>query len=187
MSIGGAFGGREDINPQCHAAIASYITKRPVKIIYSREESTISHSKRHPMKMYYKTAVNSDGKLSALKARIYADTGAYVSWGINVVRKAAVHATGPYEIPNVDIKAYAVYTNNPFCGAMRGFGAAQVPIACESQMDILAEKLNIHPLKFRSINAFTCGSYTATGQKLEESVGIKKCIEKLASIDGVDL
>ena len=139
------------------------------------------------MKMYYKTAVNSDGKLSALKARIYADTGAYVSWGINVVRKAAVHATGPYEIPNVDIKAYAVYTNNPFCGAMRGFGAAQVPIAYESQVDILAEKLNIHPLKFRSINAFTCGSYTATGQKLEESVGIKKCIEKLASIDGIDL
>lgn len=187
MSIGGAFGGREDINPQCHAAIASYLTKRPVKIIYSREESTISHSKRHPMKMYYKTAVNSDGKLSALKARIYADTGAYASWGINVVRKAAVHATGPYEIPNVDIKANAIYTNNPFCGAMRGFGAAQVPIAYESQMDILAEKLNIHPLKFRNINAFTSGSYTATGQKLEESVGIKKCIEKLASIDGIDL
>ena len=187
MTIGGAFGGREDINPQCHAAIASYITKKPVKIIYSREESTISHSKRHPMKMYYKTSVNSNGKLSAVKARIYADTGAYASWGINVVRKAAVHATGPYEIPNVDIKAYAIYTNNPFCGAMRGFGAAQVPIAYESQMDILAEKLNIHPLKFRNINAFNCGSYTATGQKLEGNIVIKKCIEKLASIDRVDL
>ena len=187
MTIGGAFGGREDINPQCHAAIASYITKKPVKVIYSREESTISHSKRHPMKMYYKTAVDDKGKLTALKARIYADTGAYASWGMNVVRKAAVHATGPYEILNVDIKGYTIYTNNPFSGAMRGFGAAQVPVAHESQMDILAGKLNIHPLKFRSLNTFKCGSYTATGQKLEESIGINKCIEKLASIDGVDL
>ncbi|MBX9136111.1 MULTISPECIES: molybdopterin cofactor-binding domain-containing protein [unclassified Clostridium] len=187
MTIGGAFGGREDINPQCHAAIASYITKRPVKVIYSREESTISHSKRHPMKMYYKTGVDNNGKLMVLKARIYADTGAYASWGMNVVRKAAVHATGPYEIPNVDIKGYAVYTNNPFSGAMRGFGAAQVPVAHESQMDILAEKLNIHPLKFRNINTLKCGSYTATGQKLEESIGISKCIEKLASIDKVNL
>lgn len=187
MTIGGAFGGREDINPQCHAAIASYITKRPVKVIYSREESTISHSKRHPMKMYYKTGVDNNGKLMVLKARIYADTGAYASWGMNVVRKAAVHATGPYEIPNVDIKGYAVYTNNPFSGAMRGFGAAQVPVAHESQMDILAEKLNIHPLKFRNINTLKCGNYTATGQKLEESIGISKCIEKLASIDKVNL
>lgn len=187
MTIGGAFGAREDINPQCHAAIASYITKRPVKIIYSREESTISHSKRHLMKMYYKTAVKSNGRLCALKARIYADTGAYASWGINVIRKAAVHATGPYEIPNVDIKAYAVYTNNPFCGAMRGFGAAQVPISYESQMDILSEKLNINPLVFRNINTFQCGSKTATGQILDKSVGIKECISKLASIDNIEL
>lgn len=187
MTIGGAFGAREDINPQCHAAIASYITKRPVKIIYSREESTISHSKRHPMKMHYKTAVKSNGRLCAIKARIYADTGAYASWGINVIRKAAVHATGPYEIPNVDIKAYAVYTNNPFCGAMRGFGAAQVPIAYESQMDILSEKLNVNPLVFRNINAFQCGSETATGQILDKSVGIKECISKLASIDNIEL
>ena len=187
MTIGGAFGAREDINPQCHAAIASYITKRPVKIIYSREESTISHSKRHLMKMYYKTAVKSNGRLCALKARMYADTGAYASWGINVIRKAAVHATGPYEIPNVDIKAYAVYTNNPFCGALRGFGAAQVPIAYESQMDILAEKLNINPLVFRNINTFQCGSKTATGQILDKSVGIKECISKLASIDNIEL
>lgn len=187
MTIGGAFGAREDVNPQCHAAIASYITKRPVKIVYSREESTISHSKRHPMKMYYKTAVEINGSLCALKARIYADTGAYASWGINVIRKAAIHATGPYEIPNVDIKAYAVYTNNPFCGAMRGFGAAQVPIAYESQMDILAEKLNINPLVFRNINAFQCGSETATGQILDKSVAIKECISKLASIDNIKL
>ena len=94
VTIGGAFGAREDINPQCHAALGTYFTKLPVKIVYSREESTISHSKRHPMKMYFKTGVTEDGKLCALKAIIYGDTGAYASWGINVLRKAAVHATG---------------------------------------------------------------------------------------------
>lgn len=186
-AIGGAFGGREDINPQCHAALAAYITKRPVKVVYSREESTISHSKRHRMKMYYKTGVTADGKLCALKARIYGDTGAYASWGMNILRKAAVHATGPYVIPNVDVQALAVYTNNPYSGAMRGFGAAQVPLACESQMDILAEKLSIHPLKFRYLNSFELGSITATGQKLIGSIGIKKCIEKIAEVDGIEL
>jgi nicotinate dehydrogenase large molybdopterin subunit len=146
--IGGAFGAREDINPQCHAAIAAYLTKKPVKVVYSREESTISHSKRHPMKMYFKTGVTADGKLCALQARIYGDTGAYASWGMNVLRKAAVHATGPYVIPNVDIQALAVYTNNPYSGAMRGFGATQVPLATESQMDILAEMLRMQPLNW---------------------------------------
>ncbi len=186
-TIGGAFGAREDINPQCHAAIATYISKKPVKVLYTREESIISHSKRHPMKMHYKTGVTKDGKLCALKARIYGDTGAYASWGMNVLRKAAVHATGPYVIPNVDIQALAVYTNNPYSGAMRGFGATQVPLASESQMDILAEKLNMHPLKFRYINSFEVGSNTATGQKLVSSVGIKKCIEKIAEIAEIKL
>jgi len=186
-SIGGAFGGREDINPQCHAALATYITKKPVKVLYSREESVISHCKRHPMKLYYKTGVRSDGKLCALQARIYGDTGAYASWGMNVLRKAAVHATGPYEIPNVDVRAQAIYTNNPYSGAMRGFGATQVPLAHEAQMDILAEKLNMHPLKFRYINSFKVGSITATGQELKSSVGLKECFEKLAEIDNVNL
>lgn len=187
VTIGGAFGAREDINPQCHAALATFITKRPVKVLYSREESTISHSKRHPMKMYYKTGVTADGKLCAFKARIYGDTGAYASWGMNVLRKAAVHSTGPYIIPNVDVQALAVYTNNPYSGAMRGFGATQVPFASESQMDILAEKLNMDPLKFRYMNCFEVGSVTATGQTLRSSVGLKKCIEKLAEIDEIKL
>ncbi|WP_346936148.1 molybdopterin cofactor-binding domain-containing protein [Clostridium sp.] len=187
MTIGGAFGGREDINPQCHAAIATYLTKKPVKVVYDREESTISHSKRHPMKIFFKTGVREDGKLCALKARIYGDTGAYASWGMNVLRKAAVHATGPYNIENVDIRAMAVYTNNPYSGAMRGFGATQCPIATETQMDMLAEKLGIHPLKFRYMNSFKVGDKTATGQVLKSSVGIKKCIEKLADLDGVEI
>ncbi|GAA0779252.1 molybdopterin-dependent oxidoreductase [Clostridium subterminale] len=187
MTIGGAFGGREDINPQCHAAIAAYLSKKPVKVVYDREESTISHSKRHPMKIFFKTGVRGDGKLCALKARIYGDTGAYASWGMNVLRKAAVHATGPYNIENVDIRAMAIYTNNPYSGAMRGFGATQCPIATEAQMDMLAEKLGIHPLKFRYMNSFKVGDKTATGQVLKSSVGIKKCIEKLADLDGVEI
>jgi CO/xanthine dehydrogenase Mo-binding subunit len=186
-TIGGAFGAREDINPQCHVAIAAYITKKPVKIVYSREESIISHCKRHPLMMHYKTGVRVDGKLCALRVRIYGDTGAYASWGMNILRKSAVHASGPYVIPNVDIQALAVYTNNPYCGAMRGFGATQVPLAYEGQMDILAEKLGMNPLKFRYINSFEVGSITATGQCLTSSVGLKKCIEKIADIDGIKL
>lgn len=187
MSIGGAFGAREDINPQCHAALGAYFAKCPVKVLYTREESTISHSKRHPLKMYYKTGVLKNGKLCALKARIYGDTGAYASWGMNVLRKSAVHATGPYVIPNVDVEALAVYTNNPYCGAMRGFGATQVPLAYESQMDILAGKLNIHPLQFRYMNAFETNSKTATGQVLTSSVGLKQCLLKLGEIDDIKL
>lgn len=186
-AVGGAFGAREDINPQCHAALAAYITKRPVKVLYDREESIISHSKRHPMKMYYKTGVREDGKLCAIEARIYGDTGAYASWGTNVLRKSALHATGPYVIPNVFVEAFAVHTNNPFAGAMRGFGAAQVPLAIEAQMDMLAEKLGMHPLKFRYLNCFEVGSVTASGQVLASGVAIKECIEKLASHDNLSL
>lgn len=175
------------MNPQCHAAIAAYLTKKPVKILYSREESIVSHSKRHPMKIYMKTGVREDGTLCAMETRIYGDTGSYASWGMNVLRKAAVHATGPYRIDNVDIRSMAIYTNNPFAGAMRGFGATQGPIAIESQMDQLAEKLGIHPLKFRYMNAFKVGDVTATGQELKSSVGIRQCLEKLAEIDKISL
>jgi len=187
VSIGAAFGAREDMTLQCHAALGTFITGKPVKIIYSREESAVTHCKRHPLKMYYKTAAREDGKLCALKARIWGDSGAYASWGINVLRKSAVHASGPYEIPNVEIESMAVYTNNSFSGAMRGFGATQVAVAYESQMDILAEKLNIHPLKFRHMNSFQVGSFTATGQCLCSSVGAKKCIEEIAKLDGIEL
>ena len=186
-SVGGAFGAREDITLQLHAALASYYTKKPVKIVYSREESTITHCKRHGMDMYFKTCADEEGKLCAIKARIYGDTGAYCSWGMNVLRKAAVHATGPYEVDNVDIEAYAVYTNNSFSGAMRGFGAAQAAIGYESQMDILAHKIGINPLKFRYMNTMKVGSKTATGQLLSSSVGIDKCIEKLGEIDNIGL
>lgn len=186
-AIGGAFGAREDITLQIHAALAAYYIKRPVKIVFTREESTVVHCKRHAIKMYYRTGAKKNGKLCALEARIFGDTGAYCSWGINILRKAAVHATGPYAVPNVDIESTAVYTNNSFSGAMRGFGAAQAAFAYESQMDMLAEKLAINPLQFRYMNCFKKGSITATGQILESSVGIKKCIEKMAEADGITL
>ena len=187
VAMGGAFGAREDISLQAHCALAAYYTKRPVKIVYSREESTLTHCKRHAFRIYYKSAVDQAGKLVAIESKIYADTGAYSSWGPSVTRKSAVHITGPYEVPNVHIEAYSVYTNNSFCGAMRGFGALQASIAYESQMDILAHKLGMHPLEFRYINSFNPGSITATGQNLGKHVAIKECIKKVAELDNIEL
>ena len=169
-AVGGAFGGREDLTLQIHIALAAKELKRPVKVVYSRSESFVAHCKRHPMIMRYKTGADQNGMLLAMEAEIIADTGAYASWVNNVVRKATTHATGPYEIPNVKVDGYGVYTNNPFAGAMRGFGAAQTPIAHELQMDKLAEKLNMDPISIRIKNGFRVGSITATGQILHESV-----------------
>ncbi len=179
-NIGGAFGGREDITLQIHLALAAHVLKRPVKLVYSREESFLAHSKRHPLVMQYKTGADKDGNLMALEAKLIGDTGAYASWATNVLRKAGVHATGPYFIPNVKVDSFAVYTNNPFAGAMRGFGALQASIAYEQQMDILAEKLAMDPVSFRMKNIFTKGSVTATGQILTDSVTVKECIEEVA-------
>lgn len=184
-TIGAAFGAREDMTLQCHVALAALLTGRPVKMVHSREESILAHGKRHALKMHYKTGVTKEGKLCALQATILGDTGAYASWGINVLRKSAVHAAGPYEVSNVDVKSMAVYTNNTFSGAMRGFGATQVAIAYESQMDILAQKLKLHPLKFRLMNTLKEDSITITGQRLKSSVGAQQCIEKLMEEEGI--
>lgn len=176
-NVGGAFGAREDITAQIHLALAAMVLKRPVKVIFSREESFLAHSKRHSMIMKYKTGVDEDGYLQYMEAEIVGDAGAHCSWAINVLRKAGVHATGPYVIPHVKVDTYAVYTNNPFTGAMRGFGATQVPIAHEQQMDAMAEKLGMNPLEFRMKNIFKKGSMTATGQVLTDSVPLDRCIE----------
>lgn len=180
-NIGGAFGGREDISLQIHLSLATFILKKPIKCIYDREESFLAHAKRHPMIMKYKTGADESGKLLAMEAEIIGDTGAYASWATNVLRKAGVHATGPYEIPNVKVDSYAVYTNNPYAGAMRGFGATQVPIAHEQQMDILAEKLGMDPIEFRMKNIFRNGSTTSTGQVLLESVPLDRCLEEVSN------
>lgn len=179
-AIGGAFGAREDLTLQGHAALLAWKTRRPVKMVYSREESVLAHCKRHPMIMKYKTGATRDGKLMALEATIIGNTGAYASWGINILRKAAVHATGPYEIPNVAVDAYAVFTNAPFAGAMRGFGAPQPAVAYEGQMDEIAAALGIHPFTIRMRNALQVGSATGTGQILESSVGLKETLRRAA-------
>ncbi|HLR34213.1 MAG TPA: molybdopterin cofactor-binding domain-containing protein [Tissierellales bacterium] len=175
-NIGGAFGGREDMTMQIHLALATYTLKKPIKVVYEREESFIAHSKRHPLIMKYKTGADKDGYLQAMEAEIIGDTGAYASWAMNVLRKSGVHATGPYIVPNIKVDSYAVYTNNNFTGAMRGFGATQVPVAHEQQVDILAEKLGLNPVEIRMKNIFTKGSMTGTGQILLESVPLDKCI-----------
>ncbi|MFZ5354833.1 MAG: xanthine dehydrogenase family protein molybdopterin-binding subunit [Bacillota bacterium] len=185
-AVGGAFGGREDITVQIHLALAAIKLNRPIKTIYTREESFQAHSKRHPMLMKFRTGALKDGTLHAMEAEIIGDSGAHASWAINVLRKAGVHATGPYCIPNVKVDSYAVYTNNPFTGAMRGFGAAQVPMAYEQQVDEIARRLNINPVEIRLKNCFRPGSETATGQVLEESVPLAETIIKAAKEAGFE-
>jgi len=186
-AVGGAFGGREDMSLQIPAAILALKTGRPVKIVCNREESFHAHSKRHALIMHYRTGADRQGLLTALEAKLVGDTGAYASWGINVMRKAAVHATGPYVVPNAKIDAYAVYTNNPFAGAMRGFGAAQPALAYEAQMDQVAHCLGLSPFTVRWRNALTAGDQTVTGQHLESSVGLRQTMEQAAAALGWDV
>lgn len=178
---GGGFGGKLDLCAQVHVALLALKTGRPVKLVYSREESLQCSSKRHPYIMEVKTGARKDGKLMAFEATLIADTGAYASYGPGVLTRGAVHFTGPYEVPHVKITGYSVYTNNPTAGAMRGFGVPQVAFAHEQQMDQLAEKLGMDPVEFRLINAFRPGSVTATGQVLEHSVGIMETIKQAAA------
>ncbi|CAB1077913.1 aldehyde oxidase [Alkalispirochaeta odontotermitis] len=178
-ATGGGFGSKLDLNVQGFIGLAMLHLQRPVRMVYTREESFLATAKRHPVEMTLKTAVDENGKIIALQARITADTGAYGSYGIAVASRIAMHATGPYEVDNVDIESRCIYTNTPFCGAMRGFGTPQVAIAHESQMNLLAEKLGMDPLEFRLMNVLKNGSETATGQRLAHSVGIAETLEAL--------
>ena len=175
---GGGFGAKLDISVHCHIALLALKTGRPVKLVYTRAESIMVSTKRHPFIIKYKTGATREGKLLAVEVEIIGNTGAYMSYGVAVLTRAAIHATGPYDVPNVKIDAYTVYTNNPICGAMRGFGVPQVAIAHETQMDKLAEKLGMDPIEIRLKNAFDVGSTTATRQLLTHSVGIKKTLRE---------
>ncbi|EHI97728.1 Xanthine dehydrogenase [Clostridium sp. DL-VIII] len=161
---GGGFGGKLDVSVQIYLALLALKTRRPVKIVYSREESIITSSKRHPCIIKYKTAADKTGKLSAIDVNVVADTGAYSSYGPAPITRLAVHAAGPYDVPNVKIYAYTVYTNNPTAGAMRGFGVPQIAFAYEQQMDMIAEKAGISSLEVRLRNTLKKGSMTSTGQ-----------------------
>lgn len=177
--MGGGFGGKEDIAGQIHAALAAQITRRPVKILYTREESLRFHPKRHATLIRVKTAATRDGKLTAVEAELYGDSGAYASLGEKVMTRATTHATGPYVVPNSKIDCYAMYTNNAPCGAFRGFGVTQSAFAVESNMDLLAHELGIDPAEFRRINGMRVGTVTATGQTLRESVGLLECLDQV--------
>ena len=177
--IGGGFGGKEDIAGQIHAALLAQKTGRPVKILYSRQESLRFHPKRHATKIRLKTGARRDGRLVAVRAEIWGDGGAYASLSDKVMTRAATHAAGPYEVPNVKIDCYTAYTNNPPAGAFRGFGVTQSAFAVESNMDLVAEALGMAPVEFRRINALRVGSTASTGQVLRESVGLVECLDRV--------
>jgi xanthine dehydrogenase molybdenum-binding subunit len=177
--VGGAFGGKEDIAGQIHAALLAQVTGRPVKLLFDRHESMLVHPKRHSTQIRVKVGSKQDGSLTAIETELYGDTGAYASLGEKVMERATTHSTGPYEIPNVSSDCYAMYTNNPPAGAFRGFGVTQPTFAIESLMDMLAKELGMNPLVLRRKNALREGGMTSTGQILRESVGLLDCIDKV--------
>jgi CO/xanthine dehydrogenase Mo-binding subunit len=178
-ATGGGFGSKLDLTVQGLIGLALYHFQRPVRLVFSREEAFLATPKRHPMSIELETGATKDGRILALRARIICDTGAYASYGVAVTTRAAVHATGPYEIENVDVESLGVYTNNPIAGAMRGFGVPQAAFAHESQINVLAQELGLDPLEIRRINALRAGSKTATGQELKASVGMIKTLEAI--------
>jgi xanthine dehydrogenase molybdenum-binding subunit len=176
VSTGGAFGAKEDLNVQSHAALAAVATGRPALLTLSRKESLRFHSKRHPMWLDYTVGCDDGGLLTAVRARIVGDTGAYASVGDKVLERAAGHSCSAYKVPNVDVEATAVYTNNPPCGAMRGFGVNQSNFAMEGVLDQLAEEVGIDGWEIRWRNALDVGDRFGTGQKLGPGVGLKQTL-----------
>jgi CO/xanthine dehydrogenase Mo-binding subunit len=180
--VGGAFGGREDLSMQVHVAMLALHTGRPVKMVYSREESFFGHVHRHPARMRYEHGATRDGRLVYVRARIVLDGGAYASSSTAVVANSATFACGPYDVPNARIDALVAYTNNPPCGAMRGFGAVQVAFAHESQMDRLAARLALDPVDIRLRNAMSTGSRLPTGQVVDGPAPVRELLEELRAM-----
>jgi CO/xanthine dehydrogenase Mo-binding subunit len=180
--VGGAFGGREDLSMQIHGAMLALHTNRPVKMVYTREESFFGHVHRHPARIWAEHRANRDGKLVNVRMRILLDGGAYASSSTAVTSNAASFAVGPYAIENALIESTCVYTNNPPCGAMRGFGAVQTCFAAEAQMDKLAAALEMDPVELRLRNAMAPGDALPTGQKITGSMPVAEVIRKAAAI-----
>lgn len=174
--VGGNFGGKNEITQEPILALLSRKTGKPVKGIFSRPDEFISSTTRHPFIMDYKTGINKDGRIVARKVRLVCDGGAYCSWSETTLGKACILSAGPYNIDNLHVDAYAVYTNKTMTGAMRGFGAPQVCFAYESHMDDMAHALGLDPLEIRMRNAFHEGSLSPTGQELH-SVVVKESLE----------
>ncbi|GGW50001.1 oxidoreductase [Streptomyces caelestis] len=180
--VGGAFGGREDLSMQIHACLLALRTGKPVKIVYNRFESFFGHVHRHPAKLHYEHGATKDGKLTHMKCRIVLDGGAYASASPAVVGNASSLSVGPYVIDDVDIEAIALYTNNPPCGAMRGFGAVQACFAYEAQMDRLAKKLGMDPVEFRQLNAMEQGTIMPTGQPVDSPAPVAELLRRVKAM-----
>ncbi|MGF1448471.1 MAG: selenium-dependent xanthine dehydrogenase [Opitutales bacterium] len=178
VQAGGGFGGKEDLTVQGHAALAAWLLRTPVKLTLTRSESIRMHPKRHPFVMDYEVGCDESGKLTAVRAKLYADTGAYASVGMKVVERAVGHATGAYDVPAVDVEGFCVYTNNIPSGAMRGFGVNQVTFALEACLDDLCRQGGFDRWQLRYDNALCEGSMTATGQRLgADAAGLRQTLE----------
>jgi len=179
--VGGAFGAREDLSMQIHACLLALRTGKPVKMVYSREESFFGHVHRHPASLRYEHGSTADGALVYIKADIVLDGGAYASSSPAVAANAATLGIGPYEVPHVAMDCYAAYTNNPPCGAMRGFGAVQACFAYEAQMDRLAAALRMDPVELRIRNAMREGSVMPTGQVVDSAAPVAEILTLVRS------
>jgi xanthine dehydrogenase D subunit len=179
--VGGAFGGREDVSMQVHACLLALASGRSVKMSYRRDESFLGHVHRHPARLRYRHHATAAGDLVKVEAEVVLDGGAYASSSSAVIANAARFAAGPYRVPNAQIDASAVRTNNPPCGAMRGFGAVQVCFAYESQMDRLAARLGVDPVELRLRNALRSGDVLPTGQRITGTAPVAECIRAAAA------
>jgi xanthine dehydrogenase D subunit len=180
--VGGAFGGREDLSMHVHACMLALHTGKPVKMVYNREESFFGHVHRHPAQLRYEHGATYDGTLVYVRAEIYLDGGAYTSSTPAVVGNAGTMGIGPYVVPNVHIDTYGVYTNNPPCGAMRGFGSVQTAFAYEAQMDKLAARLGMDPVELRCRNAMSMGSPAPTGQIVDSPAPVAELLRRLEAM-----
>ena len=177
--VGGAFGGREDLSMHVHACMLALRTGRPVKMVYNREESFFGHVHRHPAVLRYEHGADRDGHLAYIRAEIYLDGGAYTSSTPAVVGNAGTMGIGPYVVPSVHVDCYGVYTNNPPCGAMRGFGSVQAAFGYEAQMDKLAAALGMDPVELRCRNAMSLGSEAPTGQIVDSPAPVAELLRRL--------
>ncbi|MEI6401038.1 MAG: molybdopterin cofactor-binding domain-containing protein [Actinomycetota bacterium] len=183
VSNGGAFGGKEDMSNQAHASLAAWLLDRPVKCTLSREESLIMHAKRHPIRLEYWAGCDAEGRLTGLRVRAIGDSGAYASVGMKVLERAAGHASGPYRVPAIDVHSVAVRTNNPVCGAFRGFGANQAQFAMEGVLDRLAEQTGISGWEIRKRNVIHPGEVWGPGQIMDDGCGgAEACLDEVKPI-----
>lgn len=182
-SVGGGFGGKNEISVEPYICLLTLKAKKPVKMVYTREEEFQVTTVRHPYIVNFKTGVKRDGRLVARQVEIISDTGAYVSWGASTLSKASIHAAGPYRIPHVKTDGYLVYTNNSIGGAMRGFGVPQLGFAYECHTDTVADSIGMDPLEFRLKNLLVDGSALPTGQVLE-TVVLKDTVREAVGLVG---